>query len=144
MAVAVSASQLFYIKFCSARKEKRRKKERNGISEMAYRRRQGITKSSTFKEEIYHPPDNNSKNINNSNENNKASVPSFKTSHSFSPSTQSLAAQAIRASAAHRDSSLSSAYAADPPLPSDTQRSKVPFFSFSLFTYVWIGFCFLF
>ncbi|KAJ0028755.1 hypothetical protein Pint_35144 [Pistacia integerrima] len=91
---------------------------------MAYRRRQGITKTSTFKEEIYHPPDNNSKNINNSNENNKASVPTFKTSHSFSPSTQSLAAQAIRASAAHRDSSLSSAYAADPPLPSETQRSK--------------------
>ncbi|KAF6172627.1 hypothetical protein GIB67_041950 [Kingdonia uniflora] len=55
---------------------------------MAYRRKQGISRASTFKEEIRHPPpppDDNS-----------------------SPS--SLAAQAIRASSAHRDSSLSSAY----------------------------------
>lgn len=106
---------------------------------MAYRRRQGITKSSTFKEEIYHPPDNN---VND----NKASFPTFKASHSISPSTsQSLAAQAIRASAIHRDSSLSSAYSADPPLSSETQGSKVGFFLFSFFSInLWIGFCFFF
>ncbi|KAF5953416.1 hypothetical protein HYC85_006272 [Camellia sinensis] len=57
---------------------------------MAYRRRQGVARTSTFKEEIHYPPppDGNSS------------------------SSSSLAAQAIRASAAHRDSSsLSSAYA---------------------------------
>ncbi|KAB1224681.1 hypothetical protein CJ030_MR2G024693 [Morella rubra] len=70
---------------------------------MAYRRRQGITRTSTYKEEINCPPDDN--NLSNS-------------------SSSSLAAQAIRASAAHRESSLSSAYAdsafASPrhPLPS--------------------------
>ncbi|CAK9153776.1 unnamed protein product [Ilex paraguariensis] len=58
---------------------------------MAYRRRQGITKASTFKEEIYRPLDDDTIN------------------RSYSRSS-SLAAQAIRASAAHRDSSLSSAY----------------------------------
>ncbi|XP_042480827.1 uncharacterized protein LOC122061566 isoform X2 [Macadamia integrifolia] len=51
---------------------------------MAYRRRQGLTKSSTFKEEIRYPSDDSS--------------------------SSSLAAQAIRASSAHRDSSFSSAY----------------------------------
>ncbi|KAK3021197.1 hypothetical protein RJ639_046616 [Escallonia herrerae] len=62
---------------------------------MAYRRRQhGITRASTFKEEIYHPPPDD----------NDDATPS-----NASPSP-SLAAQAIRASAAHRDSSLSSAY----------------------------------
>uniref|UniRef100_A0A5B7A2Q4 Uncharacterized protein n=1 Tax=Davidia involucrata TaxID=16924 RepID=A0A5B7A2Q4_DAVIN len=55
---------------------------------MAYRRRQGITRTSTFKEEIHHHP----------------------THDATSSSSSSLAAQAIRASAAHRDSSLSSAY----------------------------------
>lgn len=55
---------------------------------MAYRRRQGITRASTFKEEIHYPPDD-----------------SFS-----STSSNSLAAQAIRASAAHRETSLSSAY----------------------------------
>ncbi|GMP86198.1 hypothetical protein CsSME_00039065 [Camellia sinensis var. sinensis] len=62
---------------------------------MAYRRRQlGITRASTFKEEIHYPPaDDETK------------------SSSSSSSSSSLAAQAIRASAAHRDSSsLSSAY----------------------------------
>ncbi|XP_009596367.1 uncharacterized protein [Nicotiana tomentosiformis] len=59
---------------------------------MAYRRRQGTSKSSTFKEEsIFRPrPDDDD---------------------SLSSSSSSLAAQAIKASAAHRDSSLSSAYA---------------------------------
>ncbi|XP_044474246.1 uncharacterized protein LOC123202391 [Mangifera indica] len=89
---------------------------------MAYRRRHGITKSSTFKEEIYHPPDNN--NINSNGENIiKASLPTLKTSYSFSPSsaTQSLAAQVSPASAAHRDSSPSSAH---PLFPSETQEPK--------------------
>ncbi|GAB4833102.1 hypothetical protein Ancab_031348 [Ancistrocladus abbreviatus] len=54
---------------------------------MAYRRRQGITRTSTFKEDIYHTPNDDES---------KASP------HSNS---SSLAARAIRASAAHRDSS---------------------------------------
>ncbi|XP_048141922.1 uncharacterized protein LOC115730525 [Rhodamnia argentea] len=60
---------------------------------MAYRRRHGITKSSTFKEEIYYAP--------------PAAADDKDRSSS---SSSSLAAQAIRASAAHRESSLSSAY----------------------------------
>ncbi|XP_059462970.1 uncharacterized protein LOC132191871 [Corylus avellana] len=59
---------------------------------MAYRRRQGITRASTFKEEVHLPPDD-------------------KHNNDSSNSSSSLAAQAIRASAAHRESSLSSAYA---------------------------------
>jgi hypothetical protein len=59
---------------------------------MAYRRRQGITRASTFKEEVHLPPDD-------------------KQNNDSSNSSSSLAAQAIRASAAHRESSLSSAYA---------------------------------
>ncbi|KAF8397083.1 hypothetical protein HHK36_015990 [Tetracentron sinense] len=51
---------------------------------MAYRRRHGFSKASTFTEEIRYPSDDSS--------------------------ASSLAAQAIRASSAHRDSSLSSAY----------------------------------
>ncbi|KAA8517611.1 hypothetical protein F0562_015085 [Nyssa sinensis] len=70
---------------------------------MAYRRRQGITRSSTFKEEIYHPPDD--------------------ATSSYS-SSSSLAAQAIRASAAHRDSSLSSAYGNSAFHSSFKDRSK--------------------
>ncbi|XP_022950505.1 uncharacterized protein LOC111453596 [Cucurbita moschata] len=58
---------------------------------MAYRRRQAITRASTFKEEIHHPADDVDHN-------------------SISSSSSSLAAQAIRASAAHRDSSNSSAF----------------------------------
>lgn len=62
---------------------------------MAYRRRQGIARSSTFKEEIHYPPHEDT----------------FSPSHlSPSSNSSSLAAQAIRASAAHRESSLSSAY----------------------------------
>ncbi|KAL7134010.1 hypothetical protein ABFS83_12G178100 [Erythranthe nasuta] len=55
---------------------------------MAYRRRQGMGRSSTFKEEIY---------------------PSLE--EGGTAASSSLAAQAIMASAAHRDSSHSSAYA---------------------------------
>lgn len=82
---------------------------------MAYRRRQGITKSSTFKEEIYHPPEDD-------NSNSK-----LKTSQTFTGSS-SLAAQAMRASAAHRDSSLSSAYAGE-SLPQSSSNKVQPIFS---------------
>ncbi|XVE80689.1 hypothetical protein DITRI_Ditri15bG0000900 [Diplodiscus trichospermus] len=59
---------------------------------MAYRRRQGISRASTFKEEIHHPhpPDHND-------------TKTFTSSYSFSSSSSSaasLAAQAIRASSA--------------------------------------------
>ncbi|KAM1749309.1 hypothetical protein ACFX12_010192 [Malus domestica] len=57
---------------------------------MAYRRRQGITRSSTFKEEIIHRPPDNSSAPNSSSP--------LQSSSSFSCSS-SLAAQAIRASA---------------------------------------------
>lgn len=84
---------------------------------MAYRRRQGITRASTFKEEIHHQPDHD-------NNNDSSSNPS---------SSSSLAAQAIRASAAHRDSSsLSSAYAHSSFHSSFHHRSKV----FSLFPFL--------
>ncbi|KAJ6331416.1 hypothetical protein OIU76_009903 [Salix suchowensis] len=84
---------------------------------MAYRRRHGITRTATFKEEIHHPPeqDNHHANINKNTNVNDDTL--FMTSSSSS----SLAAQAIRASAAHRESSLSSAYAGD----SIPRRSKV-------------------
>jgi hypothetical protein len=89
---------------------------------MAYKRRQGITRASTFKEEIYRPPehDHHHDNINKNSNNNDDTL--FTTSSS----SPSLAAQAIRASAAHRESSLSSAYAGD----SIPRRSKVFFMSF--------------
>lgn len=101
---------------------------------MAYRRRQGITRASTFKEEIYHPPDDNRKSNEKSSISTSTSTSTFTPSHSHSFSSssysasQSLAAQAIRASAAHRESSLSSAYGADSAVfSSDHQRSKVSF-----------------
>lgn len=89
---------------------------------MAYRRRQGITRVSTFKEEIHHPPDET-------------------TTHASSSasSSPSLAAQAIRASAAHRESSLSSAYG-DSAFFRDSDhrlRSEV-FFLSVLFHYIYI------
>ncbi|KAL6988235.1 hypothetical protein U1Q18_013983 [Sarracenia purpurea var. burkii] len=72
---------------------------------MAYRRRQGIARASTFKEETHYSPDG-----------------SDSSSHS---SSSSLAAQAIRASAAHRDSSsLSSAYSDSAFHSSFKERSK--------------------
>ncbi|KAI3507279.1 hypothetical protein L1887_22196 [Cichorium endivia] len=73
---------------------------------MAYRRRQGISRASTFNEEIHRSP--NDKDT---------------TTSSATPSS-SLAAQAIRASAAHRDSSLSSAYANSAVNSSTKDRSK--------------------
>ena len=103
-------------------------------TKMAYRRRQGITKTSTFTEEIHHPPppDYNNNDLKRSSSSSSSSssgggggtLPN-------STSYTSLAAQAIRASAVHRESSLSSAYA-DSAFPS--RPSKVPFFlSFFLF-----------
>ncbi|GMH10059.1 hypothetical protein Nepgr_011900 [Nepenthes gracilis] len=86
---------------------------------MAYRRRQGITRASTFEEEIYAP---------NNYENDSVSSNS---------SSSSLAARAIRASAAHRDSSAyGSAYGGESfrPRDSNLSRSKepVPFESTSM------------
>ncbi|KAK7394922.1 hypothetical protein VNO78_15463 [Psophocarpus tetragonolobus] len=71
---------------------------------MAYRRRQGISKASTFKEEFH-----------NGDSDNMDVAPSILSS---SPSS-SLAAQAIKASSSRRQPSLSFAFA-----PSDHQRSK--------------------
>ncbi|GKV48005.1 hypothetical protein SLEP1_g54848 [Rubroshorea leprosula] len=72
---------------------------------MAYRRRQGMTRAFTFKEEISNHVDDS---------NDKSSNPQFTSSHSFPSSSlhplstrspsDSLAAQAIRASAARRES----------------------------------------
>lgn len=84
---------------------------------MAYRRRQGITRSATFKEDIYSPP------IPSYHNGAAAAAPPPPPAADGGPS--SLAAQAIRASAAHRDSSLSSAYADSAFLSSPTARSKV-------------------
>ncbi|KAJ0878484.1 hypothetical protein HanRHA438_Chr10g0440321 [Helianthus annuus] len=69
---------------------------------MAYRRKQSISRSSTFNQEIHR-----------SNDGATAATPS-----------SSLAAQAIRASAAHRDSSLSSAYVSSAFNSSVKDRSK--------------------
>ncbi|CAI9301687.1 unnamed protein product [Lactuca saligna] len=75
---------------------------------MAYRRKQGISRASTFNEEILHSPSNRD---------------TTTITSSAAPSS-SLAAQAIRASAAHRDSSLSSAYANSTSHSSSKDRSK--------------------
>ncbi|XP_047342202.1 uncharacterized protein LOC124945756 [Impatiens glandulifera] len=76
---------------------------------MAYRRRQGITRASTFKEEIHHPPDDDHNNS------------------SSSSANSSLAAKAVRASTAYRDSSsLSSAYGNFSFDSSSANRSKEP------------------
>ncbi|KFK44829.1 hypothetical protein AALP_AA1G308100 [Arabis alpina] len=64
---------------------------------MAYRRRQGITRASTFKEDIYHqPPDHDHGDLKG-----HSNGGSFRSSQSFS-SHSSLAAQAIRASSNHQ------------------------------------------
>lgn len=69
---------------------------------MAYRRRQGITRASTFKEEIvHHSPDETS----------SASSSPLQSSNSFSASS-SLAAQAIRASALSNERNRSKDFAA--------------------------------
>ncbi|KAK6943303.1 hypothetical protein RJ641_028680 [Dillenia turbinata] len=80
---------------------------------MAYRRRQGITRASTFKEDIIQHPPSQSQSLEDEQADDIFST-SNSISISSSSSSNSLAAQAIRASAAHRDSSLSSAYASDP------------------------------
>ncbi|KAK1412472.1 hypothetical protein QVD17_33752 [Tagetes erecta] len=79
---------------------------------MAYRRKQGISKASTFKEEIHHSPIDDGK------------TSTTATSSAAAVSSSSLAAQAIRASAAHRDSSVSSAYASSSFHSSFNDRSK--------------------
>ncbi|KAJ1409666.1 hypothetical protein SESBI_22483 [Sesbania bispinosa] len=76
---------------------------------MAYRRRHGISRASTFKEEFCEKPstdlDENATNDNSSQQ------PRLSSSHSFTPTSSSnassLAAQAIKASAARRDPSFS-------------------------------------
>ncbi|KAI3472956.1 hypothetical protein Pfo_029203 [Paulownia fortunei] len=74
---------------------------------MAYRRRQGMGRSSTFKEDIYQPSE-----------------------EVHTAASSSLVAHAIRASAAHRDSSHSSAYAH--PLSENTPRFLLSSFSILL------------
>ncbi|KAJ8898843.1 hypothetical protein K2173_008152 [Erythroxylum novogranatense] len=82
---------------------------------MAYRRKGGMMRASTFKEEINHRTQDDDDD-NYSNNGNKT----LSSSHTFT-SSSTLAAQAIRASATHRDSSVSYAYSGD-SLP---RRSKV-------------------
>ncbi|KAL9303681.1 hypothetical protein ACSQ67_020944 [Phaseolus vulgaris] len=83
---------------------------------MAYRRRQGVSRTSTFKEEIR--PNANA---------DAHPLPSLSSSLSFTPSSSSsssspsLAAQAIKASAARRDPSLHFAF---PASQHDHHRSK--------------------
>ncbi|KAL8224764.1 hypothetical protein R6Q57_017321 [Mikania cordata] len=77
---------------------------------MAYRRKQGNSRASTFKEEIYRSPEDDR---------------TTTTTSSTAVPSPSLAAQAIRASAAHRDSSVSSAYASSLNHSSVKDRSKV-------------------
>lgn len=102
------------LSLCVRKKPTKKKLEEK---EMAYRRRQGISRASTFKEEIHHPPDDNDSKT-------------FTSSYSFSSSTSpanSLAAQAIRASAAARKTD-SPAFAAHSDF--GPSRSKVFFFPF--------------
>ncbi|RDX72918.1 hypothetical protein CR513_47540, partial [Mucuna pruriens] len=86
------------------------------VAAMAYRRRHEISRASTFKEEIR--SDGNG---------NDPPLPSLSSSFSFGPSSSSssspssLAAQAIKASAARRDPFLSFAFAID---EHDHHRSK--------------------
>ncbi|XP_022761343.1 uncharacterized protein LOC111307587 [Durio zibethinus] len=81
---------------------------------MAYRRRHGISRSSTFKEEIHHPPPDDNHN----------QTKTFTSSNSFSSSSSppiSLAAQAIPASSAVRKTD-SLVFTADSDF--DPSRSK--------------------
>lgn len=93
---------------------------------MAYRRRQGISRASTFKEEIHSSLDDDPKDSHQQN----GSTPSLSSSNSSSPS---LAAQAIKASAARRQPALSFAFDSSHP---DHQRSTV-FGSRFLFCIFW-------
>lgn len=83
---------------------------------MAYRRRQGICRSSTFKEEFHSSLDDDD--VKDSSDHDNAS-PSIFSSSSSSTSSSSLAAQAIKASASRRQPSLSFAFE-----PKDHSRSK--------------------
>ncbi|KAE9611251.1 hypothetical protein Lalb_Chr07g0195831 [Lupinus albus] len=93
---------------------------------MAYRRRQGMLRTSTFKEEIHHNNNNldENVNINNNDPPNSHNHSTLSSSFSFTPtsssSSSSLAAQAIKASASRHDPSLSFSFST----PSDHQRSK--------------------
>uniref|UniRef100_A0A7C8YS26 Uncharacterized protein n=1 Tax=Opuntia streptacantha TaxID=393608 RepID=A0A7C8YS26_OPUST len=76
---------------------------------MAYRRRHGVTRSATFKEEIYHHNDHDNDDHDNGIENENGS----------------LAARAMKASAAHRDSAAYGyAYAADSSSSSSASTSS--------------------
>ncbi|KAG4937054.1 hypothetical protein JHK85_051973 [Glycine max] len=88
-----------------------------GCCGMAYRRRQGISRSSTFKEE-FHDPSLEDVHVKDSNHDNAS--PSIFSSSSSTPAS-SLAAQAIKATASRHQPSLSFAFA---PAESDHQRSK--------------------
>ncbi|KAF7845185.1 heat-inducible transcription repressor [Senna tora] len=85
---------------------------------MAYRRRHGLSRSSTFQEDVHHSPPSPTGPAPEQN-------PSLRTCYSFSPSSSSsssspsLAAQAIRASAARRDSSSLSLTYGDSAFASD-------------------------
>ncbi|CAL0324297.1 unnamed protein product [Lupinus luteus] len=93
---------------------------------MAYRRRQGMLRTSTFKEEIHNNNNNLDENgtINNNDPPNSHNRSTLSSSFSFTPtsssSSSSLAAQAIKASASRHDPSLSFSFST----PSDHQRSK--------------------
>ncbi|OIW00936.1 hypothetical protein TanjilG_10014 [Lupinus angustifolius] len=99
---------------------------------MAYRRRQGMLRTSTFKEEIHNNNNNNNNldengTINNNDLLNSHNHSTLSSSFSFTPtssssssSSSSLAAQAIKASASRHDPSLSFSFST----PSDHQRSK--------------------
>ncbi|XP_059298276.1 uncharacterized protein LOC132050976 [Lycium ferocissimum] len=80
---------------------------------MAYRRKQGISRSSTFQEEsIFRPPGDAKQGISRSSTFHHETTfrpPGDPFSSSSSSSSSSLAAQAIRASAAHRDRSYQDA-----------------------------------
>lgn len=84
---------------------------------MAYRRRQGVSRSATFKEEFHPSLDDD---VKDSSDHDNASPSIFSnSSSSSSTSSSSLAAQAIKASASRRQPALSFAFE-----PNDHQRSK--------------------
>ncbi|KAK7294914.1 hypothetical protein RJT34_17813 [Clitoria ternatea] len=89
---------------------------------MAYRRRQGLSRASTFKEDFHPSPSSSLDHVVKDSDPHNASPPSIFSSSSSSPSSSSIAAQAIKASASRRQPSLSFAFA--PDSVSDHQRSK--------------------
>ncbi|KAL7587654.1 hypothetical protein Lser_V15G39279 [Lactuca serriola] len=88
---------------------------------MAYRRRPGFVKDSMLREEIAIP------NPNSNRPNDPLSPPGDSSSSSSTPTmaTESLAAKAIRASSAHRESSLSSAYGQSAISPRQAKSNPV-------------------